>query len=151
MNTDKKAVITQLKDSLELHTMKRDFLLFACCLGIPCLFMVSDESSSGAAALLGLMVLSILGFYIWRTICIFRSPEGYIFSKCELTQPHINPFLRCYYFTVRVELPNGQTSYVDTHAIFATHGIFEPVMENYVNSSVAIAYNPATEMVVVIG
>lgn len=149
MTTDQKAVISRLKDSLELHTIKRDLLIYLVFFGLMYLLSVSDDS--GAATLMLLILIPILIFYIWRIICIFRDPEGYIFAECELTQPHCNTFLRSYYFTVRVELPNGQTSHVDTHAIFATHGIFEPIMKDYVNSTVTIAYNPATDMVVVIG
>lgn len=151
MTFEKSQAIQQLKASLELRTLKRDFLLYACCLGIPWLIMASDEASAGPAVLLGLTLLAILGFYLWRILCIFRNPEGYIFCDCVLNQVHSNPFLRSFFFTVRVEMPDGRTEYVDTHAIFATHGIFEPIMEDYVNSTVTIAYNPSTDMVVVIG
>lgn len=110
MTADQKAVISRLKDSLELHTIKRDFLIYLVFFGLMYLPSVSDNS--GAATFTLLILIPILIFYIWRIICIFRDPEGYIFAECELAQPH---------------------------------------SKDYVNSTVTIAYNPATDMGAVIG
>ena len=142
-------VMYHLWHSIEMHTIRRDFLLYLALFGL--MWLMAVPGDTGPAVLMLLFLIPILVFYIWRTICIFRNPEGYIFSKCELTQPHSNFWLKMMFFTVRIELPNGRVDYVDTHAIFAAHGIAEPRMEDYVNRTATIAYNPSTGMVVVIG
>ena len=52
---------------------------------------------------------------------------------------------------VAIEDPAGGRKYgVDTHAIFFTRGIFQPLMETYANATVTLAVNRETGMVVVI-
>lgn len=143
-------VVYQLKHSLEIETIKRDIFLFALCLGLPTLFMLCDEDVSGAGVLLALMLAGILIFYIWRTISIFRHPEGYILAECTLAQPHFK-YRGAYYFTISFPLPNGEAEILDTHAIFGGGSLDWAAMEEYVNKTVWIAYNPSTDMVVVIG
>ena len=41
--------------------------------------------------------------------------------------------------------------FADTHAIFFTRGICQPLMEDYANTTVTLAINRETGMVVVIG
>ena len=55
------------------------------------------------------------------------------------------------YFTVVLEEPDGSKLIENTHAIFACHGIMEPLVSDYVNSEVTVALNKRTGMVVVIG
>lgn len=50
MTADQKAVISRLKDSLELHTIKRDFLIYLVFFGLMYLLSVPDDS--GAATLI---------------------------------------------------------------------------------------------------
>ena len=45
---------------------------------------------------------------------------------------------------------DGRKYGVDTHAIFFTRGIFQPLMETYANATVTLAVNRETGMVVVI-
>lgn len=146
---EKPDVIYQLRHSLEMDTIKRDILMFAGGLGIPALIMLYSEYVFASGVFLGLILLGILGFYICRILSIFRNPEGYILAECTLSQPHSRH--RSFYFTISFPLPDGQPDIVNTHAIFAEGGIFEPVMEDYVNKTAWIAYNPSTGMVVVIG
>ena len=143
-------VVYQLKHSLEIKTIKRDIFLFSGCIGLPTLIMLSNGDASGAGTLLGLIVLGILAFYVWRIISIFRHPEGYILAECTLAQPHFK-YRGGYYFTISFPMPNGETEILDTHAIFNEGSLAEPSMEDYVNKTAWIAYNPATDMVVVIG
>ena len=96
------------------------------------------------------MKMGILAFYVWRTISIFRHPEGYILAECTLAQPHFK-YRGGYYFTITFPMPNGEAEILDTHAIFNEGSLAEPSMEDYVNKTAWIAYNPATDMVVVIG
>lgn len=147
---EKSDVIYQLQHSLEMDTIKRDFLFFSIGLGIPALIMLYNEDVSGAGVLLALTLLGFWIFYIWRIISIFRHPEGYILAECVLSQPHCR-YRGAYYFTVSFLLPGGEAELLDTHAIFGGGGIIEPIMEDYVNKTAWIAYNPATDMVVVIG
>ena len=143
-------VVYQLKHSLEMDTIKRDILLFSGCIGLPALIMLYNEDVSGAGALIALMLAGILIFYIWRIISIFRHPEGYILAECVLAQPHFK-YRGAYYFTVSFPMPGGESEILDTHAIFGGGGLDAAPMEDYVNKTAWIAYNPATDMVVVIG
>ena len=150
MKKSRQHTLHYLWHSLEMHTVRRDFLIYLGLFGFLCLLALPGGSNTGAETLMLICLLPVLIFYIWRVICIFRDPEGYYFCECQLTQPHSNFWLKMMYFTVYIELPNGRTDTVDTHAIFEAHGIMEPRMEDYVNSKATIAYNPSTGMVVVI-
>ena len=68
-----------------------------------------------------------------------------------MTQPHGSFWVRSMYFTVLLEDGDG-TIVANTHSIFGTsrHQI-GPIMEDYVNKTVTVAYNGLTEQVVVIG
>ena len=147
---EKPDIVSQLKHSLEMNTIKRDLLLFSGFLGIPALTMLSNGDTSGTGTLLGLFLCGLLAFYIWRIISIFRHPEGYILAECILAQPHFK-YRGGYYFTITFPMPNGEAEILDTHAIFNEGSLAEPSMEDYVNKTAWIAYNPATDMVVVIG
>ena len=104
------------------------------------------------AMVLGVMVAPLLIFCTVRTIRMFRKPEGYIFCRGKLSQPHGGPLRDTIYYTVVLEDPeDGGKFFVDTHAIFNTHGSFLPSLDDYTNATVTIAYNRETEMVVVIG
>ena len=143
-------VVYQLKHSLEMDTIRRDILLFSGCLGLPALIMLYNEDVTGVGALIALMLAGILIFYIWRILSIFRHPEGYILAQCVLAQPHFK-YRGAYYFTVSFPMPGGEAEILDTHAIFGGGGLDTAPMEDYVNKTAWIAYNPATDMVVVIG
>lgn len=147
---EKSDVIYQLRHSLELDTIKRDLLFYSGGFGLPALIMLYNEDISGTGVLLALTLLGFWIFYIRRMVFIFRYPEGYVLAECVLSQPHCK-YRGAYYFTVSFLLPDGETEILDTHAIFGGGGIIEPIMEDYVNKTAWIAYNPATSMVVVIG
>ena len=141
----------QLWHSLEMHTLRREVLLCLICLGIPLLMAGSRRDASGVATVLVILSLALLAFYNVRIGKIFFCTEHYIVCKSTLCQPQYNPYIKMYAFTAVLEMPNGNAEAVDTHAIFATHGIFEPIMTDYMGKSATIAYNPLTDMVVVIG
>ena len=148
---EKSDIRYQLWHSLEMHTLRRDILLFIICLGLPCLTISQSKDTAGASVLMALILVALLTFYIVRIGKIFHCAEYYVFCKGTLCQPRYNPYIKMYAFTAVLEMPEGDTKAVDTHAIFATHGIFEPLMEDYVGKTATIAYNPLTDMVVVIG
>ena len=104
------------------------------------------------AVILGIMVVPLLVFCIVRTAVIFHKPEAYIFCRGKLSQPHGGALRNTIFYTVVLEYPEtGEKFFVDTHAIFYTHGSLLPSLDNYTNATVTIAYNQETEMVVVIG
>ena len=141
----------QLWHSLEMRTLRRDLLLYLLCLGLPCLAISQSRDTAGASVLMALILAAILGFYIIRIAKIFYCAEYYVFCKTTLFNPQYHPYIRMYLFTAILKMPEGEEKAVDTHAIFATHGIFEPIMTDYMGKSATIAYNPLTDMVVVIG
>ena len=54
-------------------------------------------------------------------------------------------------FTVVLEIPGEGRIVAKTRAIFLTHGWPGPLVEDYVNREVEIAYNRTTRQTVVIG
>lgn len=156
---DKNVIRRRLWGSLELHTLRRDALLSTLIVLICIGFQGCTAATTGdgnlwivIAVIYGIVLLPFWCFWIIRTINIFRAPEEYFFCKCTLSSVHHKPFLKGgMYFTVVIEDPEGSRFTADTHAIFAAYGIAEPLMENYINRTVTMAYNRETEMVVVIG
>lgn len=156
--TNRKEAQQKLRDSLEISVIRRNAILYTLAIGVAVLMVScqnsgSDDSTLGMVMAVGaaLFLLPVWGFYLWRTICIFRKAENYIFCRCKLSQPHQNYFLQTMYFTVIIEHPDGSKGVRETHAIFPCHGLVGPLVEDYVNSTVTIGYNKETEMVVVIG
>ena len=148
----------RLRSSLELQVLWRNMILVGvvtaaflliCLIGnIDHLDLILPYILFMAAC----MILPGLIFGIVRTIQIFRKPEAYIFCCSPLRQPHGGPLRNSVYYTALLEDPEtGGKFFVDTHAIFVTHGIMPPTIEEYTNATVTIAYNRETEMVVVIG
>lgn len=150
--------IRKLRHSLEISVIRRDVILYTLVMGLVVL-MASCQSApyddgSRWKVPVGFAVIFLLPFwvfYLWRTVQIFRKAEKYIFCRCVLSQPHQNPWLQTMYFTVVIEGPDGRKNVRETHAIFPSHGLIGPLVEDYVNRTVTIAYNEETEMVVVIG
>ena len=148
----------RLKASLELQVLRRNLILVTVVTAaflLICLIGNIDHLNLILPYILFMacvMILPGLIFAIVRTIQIFRKPEAYIFCRGVLAQPHGSMFWRTFYFTVVLEDPeNGGKFFVDTRAIFTSHGLLSPTIEEYTNKTVTIAYNRETEMVVVIG
>lgn len=148
----------RLWDSLEMHTIRRDFILTGVTVALVMILQACsargsyDDSWILAVITSALVLLPFWIFYICRTLCIFRKPESYIFCRCQLSSVHQRIFSRgAMYFTVLIEDPEGGRFVADTHAIFAAYGIMGPLVEDYINRTVTVAYNRETEMVVVIG
>ena len=155
---DKTEIRQRLWDSLELHTIRRDATVSTLLVFIVMGFQGCVSSAGGDGAWIISLVIGAITllpfwcFWIIRTVNIFRKPEEYFFCKCTLSSVHHKPFLKGgMYFTVVIEDPDGGRFTADTHAIFAAYGIAEPLVENYINRTVTVAYNRETEMVVVIG
>lgn len=120
------------------------------------------------AAYIGLLILSWGGWvlalatgslvliplwisYGWRSWKIFQSPGSYVFCRAKLSQPHSGSWHHAMHFTVVLETEAKGKFVVNTASIFQTRGWLGPLLEDYVNREVTIAYNEDTETVVVIG
>lgn len=99
--------------------------------------------------LCGAFLLPIWITYGWRYFRVFRKLERYTFHKTTLSQPHANKF-HAFYFEVALETEKGSVT-TKTSSIFLARGWLGPIMEDYVNREVNLAYNPETGQVVVIG
>ena len=141
----------RLWHSLEMHCLRRDLIMMLIAMGLFMLITWDDQFWIAA------LVIDCLGFgpfvifYICRGVQIFRKPEGYTFYKTTLSRFHQKFPLKMMYFTVVLEEPDGSKRIENTHAIFASYGIVEPLVESYVNSTITIGLNKETGMLVVIG
>ena len=152
---DKKEIHARLRSSLEFKQLWSYFLITAVILSLFLLFAVWRNPGEGkgiAAIIYGVMIAPYLIFCAIRTFNIFRRAERYVFCKATLSQPHGGLLRDTMYFTALVIDPDtGEKFFADTHAIFFTRGICPPLMEDYANTTVTLAVNRETGMVVVIG
>lgn len=141
--------------SLEMAVVRRDLIIYAVIWIIFALIYgvrIKGEVQTVMMVVIALIMLPFIGFNLWRAIQIFRQADQYIFCRCKLSSPHQRYWSRgMMYFTVIVEDETLGCIPVETHAIFSSYGIMEPLLETYINSTVTIGYNPKTEMVVVVG
>ena len=151
----KKEIHARLRSSLEFKQLWSYFLITAVILSLFLLFAVWRNPGEGmglAATVYGLFIAPYLIFCTIRTVSIFRKTERYAFCQATLSQPHGGLVRDTMYFTALVIDPNtGEKFFADTHAIFFTRGMFQPLMEDYANTTVTLAINRDTGMVVVIG
>ena len=141
----------RLWHSLEMHCLRRDLIMILVAMILFMLFTGGGEFWVTALIIDCISFGPIVIFYIWRSVQIFDKPERYTFYKTTLTQFHQKFPLKAMYFTVVLEEADGSKQIKNTDAIFACHGIVEPVLESYVNSTVTVGLNRETGMVVVIG
>ena len=152
---DRKQIHARLRRSLEFKQLWSYFIITAVILSLFLLFAVWRNPGEGmglAATVYGLFIAPYLIFCTIRTVSIFRKAERYAFCKATLSQPHGGLLRDTMYFTALVVDPDtGEKFFADTHAIFFTRGMFQPLMEDYANTTVTLAVNRDTGMVVVIG
>ena len=152
---DKKEIHARLRSSLEFKQLWSWFIVTAVILSLFLLFAVWRNPGEGngiAAIVYGLFIAPYLIFCTIRTVSIFRKADRYAFCKATLSQPHGGLIRDTMYFTaLAVDPDTGEKFFVDTHAIFFTRGICQPLMEDYANTTVTLACNRDTGMVVVIG
>lgn len=137
----------RLLDSLEVRCVIRDFFIILAAAG---LFTLVSRDATGKTVFLIVCAVFLI-FYLIRVLSILRKADSYRFYRAELTQPHRRFPLKSMYFTVVLEDGDGTKHVLETHAIFAYHGLAGPLMKDYVNRTVTIAHNRETGMVVVIG
>ena len=101
--------------------------------------------------LCGLILIPIWCYYGLRYHRIFRKMEHYTFQKVLLSQPHASRWFHVFSFIIVLTDADGEPLVTSTSAIFLAHGWLGPILEDYVNREVRIAYNPVTRVVVVLG
>ena len=146
---DKKTIKRRLWDSLEMHHYRVILLVITVAFAIM-FFPFLGRTSEGVFITL-LTFLPFYCFYIHRIFQIFRYPEQYVFTRCKLERFHFSAFWRTAFFSVRLEIPEIGVINDETAAIFVTHGIAAPVLEDYVNREVLVGYNRFAGRIVVIG
>lgn len=146
---DKKTIKRRLWDSLEMHHYRVTLLVITVAFAIM-FFPFLGRTTQGVIMTL-LVFLPFIGFYVWRIIQLFRHPEKYVFTRCKLEKFHFSAFWRTACFSVRLEIPEVGIVNGETAAIFLTHGIAGPTLEDYVNRDVLVGYNRFTGRIVVIG
>ena len=100
--------------------------------------------------LCGAFLLPLWVTYGWRYYRVFRKMDRYTFHRVRLSQPRANKF-HAFYFTVELESPEKGAVTTKTSSIFLARGWLGPLMEDYVNREVTLAYNEETGRVVVMG
>ena len=155
---DIKQIRSRLWNSLEMQVVIK-YLVFALIMAVLCILLGLHELRYldaahriiGTAIITAICVLPLLIFYIIRTFRIFWKPQGYHFCKTTLSKPKGGNIRHTIKFTVLLEDSDGHKFLADTHSIFYTKGFIGPLLEDYVNQNVTIAYNEETGNVVVIG
>ena len=155
---DVKEIRDRLRDSLEMQAVIR-YLIIGMILAVFCIVLGMSELRYletgfrvlGTAIVTAICPLPILIFSLVRIIRIFRKPESYHFCKTTLSNPKGGNLRHTIRFAVLLEDSKGKKFMADTHSIFYTSGLIGPLLEDYVNRTVTIAYNEETGMVVVIG
>lgn len=147
----------KLLNSVEFIHYRNQMIIGLVFYGIFLLLYWSRFSAIGSEGIvLILLILTVcfgplIGYYIWCIARTLRRTDAYTFHRVTLSCPHQNFWLRTMYFTVVIEDPEGGRFTADTNAIFLTHGVMSPLLEDYVNQTVTVAYNEETENIVVIG
>lgn len=154
---DIRSIKERLRTSLEMVTLWRNLILVLV-IGVPFTFFYGlFYGGFGmrfwifAAMVSVLMVLPAALFCTIRSIRIYRKPEAYIFCRTALSKPRSLWKNKMCYTVVLEDPEDGSKFLADTHAIFYSHGVMQPTIEEYTNRTVTIACNRETGMVVVIG
>lgn len=147
-----------LRDSVEFYSVLRDLIVytaagivFALVIRLRYSEHVDGSFQTTIVAWCVLFLTPVWVFGILRTWRIFRKADGYRMFSCKLDAPHQRKFLGGIYFTVEVENADGEPLPIQTRAIFRTHGIMGPMVREYLNKTVTIAYNARTNTTIVIG
>lgn len=153
----KEEIRRELWHSIEMEYVRRLFLIDLL-LGAATTFwmwLISEDLPAQERRLmivfvLVIAVLPVMTFCAFRTVGIFRKAESCVFQKVLLDRPFGGALRDTVYFKVRIKRSDGKEIGAKTHAIFQTRG-YGFLMEDYVNKTVAVAYNEETETLVVIG
>ena len=156
---DKTEMKQLLWSSLDMAVLRRDLILVT---GVVALILLIFAFPAGgfltwefllaASQVCAITIVPVLVYSICVAVKIFREIEGYVIGRCKLCQPHQSRMARgAMYFTIVFEYPEGEKEILDTRPIFASYGMAGPLLEDYINKTVDVAYNEDTGSVVVIG
>ena len=158
---DKQEIKEKLDNSLEVSTIRLwvkielGMVLLVCGLHFLSTFLnryrymdVNPWAFYGFVA--AIVLVPMFGVHAWELRRIYRKYEACRFYKAKLSQPH-GSWFRSMYFTVLLRDEDG-TIITRTHSIFGMSKYqWGPIMEDYLNKTVTVAYNEETDEVVVIG
>lgn len=139
----------KLLHSVEMGYYRRQLIVLGIFFLILCGITFSRDPSVGIIFVI--LFLPFLVFYLYRVFQILRRKDSYLFCTAVLDQPNYHFWLESYSFTVTLDHPKISRRSRQTRPIFIPYGVFEPLLVNYVNQSVTVAYNPETDILVVIG
>ena len=149
---DESEIKEKLKCSLEIAHIRSALavasVLVAAYVGIMTLFW---GDIAFTIILCGVILLPVWAAYGWRYFRVFRKIHRYTFHQATLAQPHASRFVHAFHFTVVLESTEQGTVTAKTSSIFLARGWLGPLLEDYVNRQVTLAYNEETGQVVVIG
>ena len=154
---NRKETIRRIRQSVDFMVYRRILIAMGIGLGLGLLYgwgMMREYEFAVFGMFLGILVLvfsvpcAIWGYRMWK---LFRAPEEYYFTHVKLTS-----FRQCWWprgmcFTVVIDHPEEGTVAVSTNPIFRPTGWEQPLLQDYMNKTVTVAYNRETGMVVVIG
>ena len=139
----------KLLHSVEMGYYRRQLAVLGAFFLVFCTIAFFNEPS--IAITFAVIFLPILIFYLYRIFRILQKKDGYLFCTTALNRPDWHFWLKTYSFTVTLEHPELGRCTRRTRPIFNPYGFFEPLLVNYVNQTVTVAYNPLTDTLVVIG
>lgn len=139
----------KLLHSVEMGYYQRQLTVLGVFFLILCAIAFFRDPGVGIAFVI--LFLPFLIFYLYRIFRILRQKDNYIFCTAVLDQPNYHFWHKTYSFTVTLDHPQISSRSRQTQPIFMPYGVFEPLLVNYVNQPVTVAYNPLTETLVVIG
>lgn len=149
---NEREIKAKLKCSLEIAHIRSALavasVLVAAYVGVMTLFW---GSFTFTIVLCGMILLPIWVAYGWRYFRVFRKISRYTFHRAVLDRPSISRFVHAFHFTVTLEGTEKGTVTADTSSIFLARGWLGPILEDYVNKEVTLAYNEETNRVVVMG
>lgn len=139
----------KLLNSVEMGYYRRQLTVLGILFLFFCAITFFQDPAIGVTFVI--IFLPIPVFYLYRIFRILHRRDGYLFCTATLDQPNYHFWLKTYSFTVTLDHPGISRRSRQTRPIFIPYGAFEPLLVNYVNQSVTVAYNPATDILVVVG
>lgn len=139
----------KLLHSVEMGYYRRQLTVLGIFYLIFCTVAFFREPAVGVTFLITFLPIPV--FYLYRIFRILHRRDGYLFCTAALNQPNYHFWRKTYSFTVTLDHPEISRRSRQTQPIFIPEGFYEPLLVNYVNQTVTVAYNPLTETLVVIG
>lgn len=149
MTMDKSEIYRQLRNSVDVRFQRRTLTVcIGCLLFLGVIMAVLWQITPGTVVLMAVMggavLLPLFLWRLWRLIRIFRNIEHYTFFCTKLSAPKGNRKVLAFPVTV----PGGELCWTDR--IFYIRNL-NPLLSDYLDQTVTVAWNRETSMVIVIG